>query len=85
VQVKEFTGNDDLTSHFIEVDFGPTTQPLAPGAMHQVAVTLTREGAGGMNQLNDHSFISSGQALALNTTLYRNGVLIWGDEPGDED
>jgi hypothetical protein len=67
---------------YFEVRF-PAGDELAPGAQtSEVPVAVEPTGGGLYDQRGDYSF-SDNVAFAANSkvTLYRRGVLIWGDEP----
>jgi hypothetical protein len=68
-------------THYIEVDFSVNLTELAPGATLTEQIVVDWAG-GDMDQNNDYSFRSTVVATN-NTTLYRDGVLIWGNEPGN--
>ena len=69
--------------HYLEISFSGGT--LAPGAnTGQIQNRFNRSNWGNLDESNDYSFDGSKTAFADwdQITLYHNGTLIWGTEPG---
>jgi hypothetical protein len=80
------------TDHYLEVSFaGVTNASLSEGFPIEARVMFWRDGRPMMNLANDYSFVANRDpVLNENTrdykqtslvTVYRNGELVWGEEP----
>jgi mannan endo-1,4-beta-mannosidase len=71
--------------HYLELSFSAAAGTLAPfGESGSIQNRLNKTDWSNYNQSNDYSFDASKTAFAdwARVTLYWNGVLVWGTEPG---
>ena len=73
-------------NYYVEISFGPRSGRLFPTRKSpKIRPRIHHKGYLRHNQSNDYSFDSNKKKLKPHTgiTLYRNGKLIWGREPGN--
>jgi hypothetical protein len=71
--------------HYMEIGFTSATGSLAPGAdSGQMKLRANKSDFSNYSQTDDYSFDSTIKALTdwSKVTLYENGILVWGTEPG---
>jgi len=71
-------------THFLQVGFAPTAGSIAPGSTAEIQIRVNRTDWTSYTQTGDYSFDPTKTAFADwdRVTLYRNGGLVWGVEPG---
>jgi hypothetical protein len=73
-----------LADHYLEINFTPAAGSIKPaGDSGEIQFRLAKDDWSRFDQANDYSFDPSKTAYAdwSRITLYRNGVLVWGQEP----
>lgn len=73
-----------VTDTYLEVGFGGSAGSLPGGGVVELVLRLNKGDWGNYNELNDYSYAPDRYALLRweKITLYRNGTLVWGAEPG---
>jgi hypothetical protein len=71
-------------NRYLQIGFDATSGSLAPGGnTGELQLRVTQSNFGNFAESNDYSYDPSKTALTdwTRVTLYRNGVLVWGQEP----
>ena len=76
--------DDGLGNFHLSDRFGPDSGPIAPGQTAEIQNRFAKSDWSPFDQSGDYSFDPTRTDFSewQNVTLYRNGVLIWGKEPG---